>query len=122
MVALPFSPSTDSLLELPLLLAPQGQLSGDGQLLELFKERRDRPRHGDLWYLTPSAIAELGLGSADGQLEGVASSDAGVITWLHMRFGGTQRTVIALPERLKRWASQLPPAAPHIPLELRTSA
>ncbi len=118
MVSHPFAPAPLGCQELHLLLAPLGQLSGDGQLLELFKERGDHPGLSQLWYLTPSAIANAGLESGEPLQEGVACDDAGVITWLQLRFGGTQRTFVPTARQLERWASHRPAAAPSVPLEV----
>lgn len=122
MVPQPFAPAQACFQELHLLLAPLGQLSGDGQLLELFKERRERQGHGNLWYLTPSALTNAGLESGDPLHEGVACEDGGVITWLQLRFGGTQRTFVPTAHQQERWASQRPPAAASVPLDVAAVA
>ncbi len=117
MVSLPFAPAPLGFQELHLLLAPLGQLSGDGQLLELFKERGEHPGLSQLWYLKPIAIANAGLESGEPLQEGVACDDAGVITWLQLRFGGIEQTMVTTADQLEGWASHLPPAAPEARLD-----
>jgi hypothetical protein len=108
--------TTDTRL-LHVLLAPEGQLSGDGQLRELMAERRDR-RGPDapLWHLSPELVQELYLASG-GQEAGVANDEAvvaddkAVITWLQLRFGGRTKSAVLSPELLRQRASALPPRA-----------
>ena len=95
-----------------LLLAPLGQLSGDGQLRELIQERRGHAG-GDahLWYLPPFLLVSLGLGSRD--QEGIAALDTGVITWLQLRFGGVVSAAADLDQaRLAAKAPTLPSPPP----------
>jgi hypothetical protein len=107
---------TDSRL-LHVLLAPEGQLSGDGQLRELIAERRDR-RGPDapLWHLSPELVRELYL--ASGGQEAVVADDEAVITWLQLRFGGRTKTAVLSPELLRQRASALPPRAPQAAVDL----
>jgi hypothetical protein len=94
-----------------LLVAPLGQLSGDGQLRELMKERRG---HGggdaELWYLPPFLLVSLGLGSRD--QEGIAALDPGVITWLQLRFGGVVKSASIDQASLAAKAQTLPAPPP----------
>jgi hypothetical protein len=94
---------------LPVLLAPLGQLSADGQLRELIAERRDRhDGTGPIWYLQPDQVAALGLGQAE---EAVVTTSAAVLTWLQLRFGG-RTSVAAIPtDWLEAEAGDLPPRA-----------
>lgn len=109
MVAHPFDATPHPTLT--LLVAPTGQLSGDGQLRELFQERRARPStDNDLWYLNATVVGELGQGSAGH--EAVVAVDPAVITWLQLRFGGQLRTVVLNNALLEERASELPPRAP----------
>lgn len=128
-----------------LLLAPAGQLSGDGQLRELMLERRSRTTHrsragsagssSSIWFLSPAHVQQLGLGGDeqndehDGALaaqEALVTEDPAVHVWLQLRFGGRSASVAELsqlPHRLERsWleqqASGLPPAAPQPPVAL----
>jgi hypothetical protein len=94
---------------LPVLLAPFGQLSGDGQLRELIEERRDRQDGtGPIWYLQPNQVAALGLGRAE---EAVVTTSAAVLTWLQLRFGGRTRTTPMSTAWLDADAKVLPPSA-----------
>ncbi len=108
--------TTDSQL-LHVLLAPEGQLSGDGQLRELIAERRDR-RGPDatLWHLSPKLVREIYL--ASGGQEAVVADDEAVITWLQLRFGGRAKTAVLSPELLRQRASALPPRAPQAAVDL----
>jgi hypothetical protein len=95
----------------PVLLAPLGCLSSDGQLRELIRERRER--RGDavpLWYLGGEAVAAHGLGRPD--QEAVVAGDPAVITWLQLRFGGTVTSAVLSPAALRRQAMALPDPAP----------
>lgn len=97
---------------LHLLLAPAGQLSGDGQLRELIAERRDRLGHQvPLWYLSPKLVQELCL--ACGGQEAVVAAEAAVITWLQLRFGGRTKTAVLSSAQLQERAGELPPRAPQ---------
>jgi len=110
----------DAAQPLHVLLAPAGDLSGDGQLRELISERRERQGGtGAIWYLPPHLVADLGLGKGLGLgegLEGVVAAAPSVFTWLQLRFGGR----LAMPESQARltaaWldaeAGALPPRAP----------
>ncbi len=96
-----------------LLLAPLGQLSGDGQLRELIKERRG---HGggdaQLWYLPPFLLVNLGLGSRD--QEGIAALEPGVITWLQLRFGGVVSAAADLDQASLAAKAQTLPSPPPL--------
>lgn len=97
---------------LPLLLASNGQLSGDGQLRELIAERRDRQgAQVELWHLPPAVLAALLPELAAGQ-EAVVAADPAVITWLQLRFGGNMSTAVLDPQQLHNQAGGLPPRAP----------
>ncbi len=109
---------------LHLLLAPRGQLSADGQLGELIRERRSRlGGDGGILYLSPELLASQQLATqsladmslaamplAGADQEAVAAQDPAVITWLQLRFGGRRQSwelpVAALPEG----SLDLPPA------------
>ncbi|NQV09649.1 MAG: hypothetical protein HQ527_00525 [Cyanobacteria bacterium] len=102
---------------LPLLLAPGGQLSGDGQLRELIAERRERQGdHVELWHLSPLVLAallpELTAGQERAGQEAVVAGDPAVITWLQLRFGGSMHTALLDPQQLHNQAGGLPPRAP----------
>ena len=92
-----------------VLLAPLGQLSGNGQLRETVKERRSR--QGDdvaFWYLSPELVEKFKL-SGMGK-EGVVSEDLTAINWLKLRFGGESSPVQIDLEELREFATGLPPA------------
>ncbi len=104
---------------LHLLVAPRGQLSADGQLGELIRERRSRlGGDGGIFYLRPELLASQSLASqslaaeplASADQEAVAAQDSAVITWLQLRFGGRRQSwelpIGALPEG----SLDLPPA------------
>ncbi len=94
---------------LPVLLAPCGQLSADGQLRELIEERRDRhDGTGPIWYLQPDQVAALGLGCGE---EAVVTNSAAVLTWLQLRFGGRTSAAPLSTAWLDAAARALPPSA-----------
>ena len=73
---------------LHLLIAPFGQLSGDGQLRELIQERRNHlGEAAGIWYLAPQDLSD----DPHSQLEGVACLEESVVIWLQLRFGGLCR-------------------------------
>lgn len=114
MSAVPFFPSPADARDLAVLLAPPGQLSGDGQLRELMRERRDRLGPGvELWYLLPAQVVKLGLNGGRRDLrEAVVAGDPAVITWLQLRFGGESDTALLAPALLHEQAADLPAPAP----------
>jgi hypothetical protein len=129
------APPTAPLRSLSFLVAPLGQLSGDGQLRELIEERRQRKGADvELWYLGPDLVEEQRLTQAfrhppakdqertrpQEPIEAVVAGDAAVITWLQLRFGGCAGT-LALPTGwLQERAGALPPQAP--PADTATSS
>jgi hypothetical protein len=142
MTAAPFTPAAPvSARSLPLLLAPLGQLSGDGQLRELIEERRDRKGPDvELWYVEPALVDGLNLrqalsnppeqGRPTGQpgeltaqpLEAIVAGDSAVITWLQLRFGGSTGATILSPTLLHERAGGLPPKAPQAAVEPRPAS
>ncbi len=93
-----------------VLLAPLGQLSGDGQLRELIEERRAcQGGTGPIWYLPPAQVAALGLGQGEGEEEAVATPSSAVLTWLQLRFGGRPHEAAIPMEWLEAEARALPP-------------
>jgi hypothetical protein len=93
---------------LHLLLVAAPGLSGDGQLREVFQERRScLGGRASIWYLTPELVVDLALGSP-GE-EAVAAADPAVIAWLELRFGGIQRPSSFTPQELDTLAPALPP-------------
>ena len=91
-----------------VLLAPVGQLCGNGQLRETFAERRSRK--GDdvpFWYLPPLLVEEFQL--ADSGFEGVVAEELTAINWLKLRFGGESSSAQIDLEKLRELAIDLPP-------------
>ena len=78
--------------QLYVLLAPAGQLCGNGQLRESIDERRAR-RGADykMWYLTPELVQKFKL-HEDPKFEAVVAADSSAIAWLKLRFGGERKT------------------------------
>tara|TARA_Y100001968_G_scaffold129320_1_gene118031 strand:- start:1497 stop:1832 length:336 start_codon:yes stop_codon:yes gene_type:complete len=98
---------------LNVLLAPEGQLKGNGQLRESFHERRDR-RGSDypMWYLNSSLVLKFNISENEGY-EAVVAEDSTTIAWLKLRFGGERFTKKLDIEELWQHAS-LPPEPPEI--------
>tara|TARA_Y100001968_G_C19354202_1_gene716305 strand:+ start:18 stop:368 length:351 start_codon:yes stop_codon:yes gene_type:complete len=78
--------------ELYVLLAPAGQLCGNGQLRESIDERRAR-RGNDykMWYLSPELVQKFKL-HENPKFEAVVAADSSAIAWLKLRFGGERTT------------------------------
>ncbi len=97
---------------LNVLLAPEGQLQGNGQLRESFHERRDR-KGADypMWYLNSSLVIKFNITEKEGY-EAVVAEDSSTIAWLKLRFGGERLTKILDIEELWQDASQ-PPEPPE---------
>ena len=115
-MAHPFDPTQEHQL-LHVLVAPEGQLSGDGQLRELLLERRQRlGTDAQLWYLSPLLTQELYLASS--AHEAMAAVDPAVITWLELRFGGDRKATVLALATLEQRATSLPPRAPKVALTL----
>ncbi len=93
---------------LHVLLAPVGQLSGNGQLRETVQERRKRD--GDqvpFWYLSPELVKEFDLPGSD--MEAVVAEELTAINWLKLRFGGESCTAQIDMDKLRKYATGLPP-------------
>ena len=98
---------------LNVLLAPEGQLQGNGQLRESFSERRSR-KGADypMWYLNSSLVRKFNVTGKKGY-EAVVAEDSTTIAWLKLRFGGETLTQSFDIEELWQHASQ-PPEPPAI--------
>ena len=95
--------------DLYVLLAPEGQLSGNGQLRETVQERRSRQGEDvAFWYLSPELVKKFSL--HDSELEGVVADDPTAINWLQLRFGGQKTTASLDLDQLREFAKDLPPA------------
>ncbi len=91
-----------------VLLAPLGQLAGNGQLRETISERRNRKGEDvPFWYLSPELVQRFNL-SGEG-VEGVVAEEPSAINWLKLRFGGESRTAEFDLDQLREYASDLPP-------------
>ncbi len=92
-----------------VLLAPVGQLTGNGQLRETISERRNRKGSDVLfWYLSPELVKKFDLPGTG--VEAVVADELTAINWLKMRFGGESSTFQLDIEQLREHASALPPA------------
>ncbi len=91
-----------------VLLAPVGQLTGNGQLRETIQERRNRKgKDVPFWYLSPELVRKLDL--AGSELEAVVAEDLSAINWLKLRFGGNSCTAQIDIDQLRKEAIDLPP-------------
>ena len=92
-----------------VLLAPAGQLSGNGQLRETVQERRKK--NGDdvpFWYLSSDLVRKFDLSGSD--CEGVVAEELTSINWLKLRFGGEHTAVQLDLDQLRQEATALPPS------------
>ena len=97
---------------LNVLLAPEGQLQGNGQLRESFYERRDRKgKDYPMWFLNSTLVNKFNITEEEG-FEAVVAEDAKTIAWLSLRFGGERLTKTLNIEELWEYASQ-PPNPPE---------
>ena len=98
---------------LNVLIAPEGQLQGNGQLRESFRERRDR-KGADypMWFLNASLVRKFNITEKDGY-EAVVAEDPTTIAWLKLRFGGEKLSKELNIDELWEHAS-LPPEPPDI--------
>ncbi|KGG18970.1 hypothetical protein EV08_1457 [Prochlorococcus marinus str. SS2] len=93
------------------MLAPIGQLCGNGQLRETISERRNkRGQDVAFWYLSADLVKRLNIASTE--FEAVVAADKTAIDWLKLRFGGELSIMDIDLEILKQDAMDLPPAAP----------
>ena len=98
---------------LNVLIAPEGQLQGNGQLRESFHERRDR-KGADypMWFLNASLVSKFKITEKEGY-EAVVAEDPTTIAWLKLRFGGEKLTKELNIDELWELAS-LPPEQTEI--------
>tara|TARA_Y100001968_G_C18945368_1_gene520712 strand:- start:90 stop:425 length:336 start_codon:yes stop_codon:yes gene_type:complete len=94
--------------DLHVLLAPAGQLCGNGQLRESIYERRAR-RGSDypMWYLSPDLVQKFKLHD-DPKFEAVVAKDASAIAWLKLRFGGERKLAQLEINELWKFAGEPP--------------
>ncbi len=96
------------LKELYVLLAPIGQLSGNGQLRETVQERRNRKGEDTyFWYLSPDLVRKFELAGAG--YEGVVAEELTAINGVKLRFGGDRTRVRLDLDQLRKEANALPP-------------
>ncbi len=91
-----------------VLLAPVGQLSGNGQLRETLKERRNRK--GDdvhFWYISTELTQQFNIPGSN--IEAVVAEDITAINWLKLRFGGESIVASFDIQQLREQAYGLPP-------------
>ncbi len=91
------------------LIAPLGQLTGNGQLRETISERRNRK--GDdvaFWYLSPELTVEFGI-EPSSLMEAVVADEITAINWLKLRFGGEIKEFTLDIDELRQNAMELPP-------------
>ncbi len=94
-----------------VLIAPIGQLCGNGQLRETISERRNRKGVDvPFWYLSPDLIKRFNISKTD--VEAVVAQEQTAINWLQLRFGGDISIIEFDLDQLKSEAMDLPPAAP----------
>jgi len=97
---------------LNVLIAPEGQLQGNGQLRESFHERRDRKgKDYPMWFLNSSLVSKFNITEKEGY-EAVVAEDATTIAWLRLRFGGEKLSKELNIDELWEHAS-LPPDPPE---------
>ena len=97
---------------LNVLLAPEGQLQGNGQLRESFHERRDRKgKDYPMWFLNSPLVSKFNITEKEGY-EAVVAEDATTIAWLRLRFGGEKLSKELNIDELWEHAS-LPPDPPE---------
>ena len=97
---------------LNVLLAPEGQLQGNGQLRESFHERRDsKGKDYPMWFLNSSLVSKFNITEKEGY-EAVVAEDAATIAWLRLRFGGEKLSKELDIDELWEHAS-LPPDPPE---------
>ena len=97
---------------LNVLIAPEGQLQGNGQLRESFHERRSRKGEDyPMWFLNSSLVNKFNITGKEGY-EAVVAEDATTIACLKLRFGGEKSTKTLDIEELWQYASQ-PPDPPE---------
>ncbi len=91
-----------------VLIAPIGQLTGNGQLRETINERRNRKGKGvPFWYLSPSLVKKFKIPGEN--IEAVVAEDLTAIDWLKLRFGGQRLNLSLNIDELHEFANELPP-------------
>ena len=92
------------------IIAPVGQLTGNGQLRETISERRNRKGNDvPFWYLSEDLVSKFNIPGIN--VEAVVAEDKTAINWLQLRFGGEILVRKFDKEMLAKEAYDLPPAA-----------
>ncbi|WP_269622900.1 hypothetical protein [Prochlorococcus marinus] len=95
-----------------ILIAPVGQLCGNGQLRETISERRNRQGNDvPFWYLSSDLVQKFNISTSN--FEAVVSDQKTAIIWLQLRFGGEIINKKLDLHQLRQSAMELPPAAAH---------
>ncbi len=90
------------------LVAPKGQLTGNGQLRETISERRNRKGNDvHFWYLSPELVVKFGIGNSSD--EAVIAEEITAINWVRLRFGGELKNIKLEINKLRQSAMYLPP-------------
>ncbi len=99
------------------LIAPVGQLTGNGQLRESIQERRRiYEKEACFWYLSNKLVDQFDFAMKEG-LEAVVAEELSVVVWQQLRFGGKIVSVNLDIKDLNEHANQLPPT----PLQAKIS-
>ena len=92
------------------LIAPVGQLTGNGQLRETISERRKRKGEDvAFWYLSPELTEKFGIEETSLK-EAVIADEITAVNWLQLRFGGEIKELALDIEELRQSAMDLPPS------------
>ena len=90
------------------LVAPKGQLTGNGQLRETISERRNRKGNDvHFWYLSPELVVKFAIGNLSD--EAVVAEELTAINWVKLRFGGELKNIKLEIDQLRQYAMELPP-------------
>ena len=116
MVSLGMTTSKSSLYA---LIAPIGQLAGNGQLRESIQERRRAcEQEAHFWYLSNELVIQFELAFEEG-LEAVVAEELSVVVWQQLRFGGKIIPINLDLKELHEHASQLPLAPLQVKISIR---
>jgi len=101
------------------LMAPVGQLTGNGQLRESIQERRRiYEKEARFWYLSNKLVDQFELALEEG-LEAVVAEELSVVVWQQLRFGGKIVSANLDIKDLNEDASQLPPTPLQAKISIR---
>jgi len=101
------------------LMAPIGQLTGNGQLRESIQERRRAyGQEAHFWYLSNELLGQFELPFEEG-FEAIVAEELSVVVWQKLRFGGKIISVNLDLKELLEHASQLPLAPLQAKISIR---